>query len=286
MSESPTERRAWRTDEAWNRLSERIAAEAVHPRRPWRAIRWRWAAAALAAAVVALTVLPRLGRSRTAVDERTVRTAAGERLVVRLSDSSVITLGPATTLRVRTSGERRGVALDGEAQFNVVHDARRAFVVTAGTARATDLGTRFVVRAYPGDSTVQVAVTDGVVSLSSDRAAITLHSGDVGFVGRDGSVRGIPSQLAAAYTAWVEGRLSFDNAPLSSVAAELERWFDVDVRITDSTLARRRITATYRDARLGDVLGALATTLHAEYTRTGRSVVISPSAAGAGEPAR
>jgi transmembrane sensor len=287
MTDEPIERRAWRTDDEWKRLSERIAAEPLSRRQPARAIPWRWVtAAALAAGMAATAAVPLMRRSSGAVDERTMRTAAGERLVVRLSDSTVVTLGPATVLHVRTNATRRNVALEGEAQFNVVHDSRRPFVVSAGAARATDVGTRFVVRAYSGDTAVQIAVIDGIVSLSSAArtatAAIMLRAGEVGVVARDSSVRRAPAQIAASYAAWVDGRLSFDDTPLSAVGAELGRWFDVDIRITDSTLARRHVTATYNDARLADVLAALTTTLHAGYARTGRSIVIAPAAVRSG----
>ncbi len=55
--------------------------------------------------------------------------------------------------------------LEGEGYFEVTHDARRPFRVHAGDALTEDLGTRFVVRAYPELAAVDVAVAEGVVSL-------------------------------------------------------------------------------------------------------------------------
>jgi ferric-dicitrate binding protein FerR (iron transport regulator) len=44
------------------------------------------------------------------------------------------------------------VSVEGEAYFDVVHDARRPFVVRAGPLVAQDLGPKFTVRFYPDDA--------------------------------------------------------------------------------------------------------------------------------------
>ena len=159
----------------------------------------------------------------------------------------------------------------------MVHDSRRPFVVSARYARATDVGTDFGVRAYATDSSVQVAVTAGIVALSGGTASnpqLTLRAGDVGTVRGDSAPRAMHSGGAASYSAWIDGRLSFDNAPLSAVAAELSRWFDVDIRIDDPAIAQRRVTALYSDARLAGVLGALSAAMNLRYIQTGRAVTL------------
>lgn len=278
--ELPGERRAWRTEDEWSRLRDRIAAEPLAPRSVVR-MPWRWtAAAAVVAVAVGLTVALR-HRAAPAAVEHVFHTALGERLIVQLGDSSTVTLGPATTLRVASSPARRDVKLDGLGAFNIVHDAARPFVVLAGGARTRDVGTRFTVRAYAADSDVRVAVTEGVVALTSDAKAgppLVLRAGDVAAVGRTGVAHVESSANATADAAWVNGGLSFDDVPLAQVAAELERWFDVDIQIRDTTFARRHVTAVYRDAHLADVLNALAATLHFDYDRSGRTIVIHDAA--------
>ena len=40
------------------------------------------------------------------------------------------------------------------------------------------------------------------------------------------------------WTAWVDGRLVFNDESLRDVAAELSRWFDVDIRVVGGPLAK------------------------------------------------
>lgn len=251
------------------------------PPRTRRFAAWVWTAAA--AAIVLGVVLPS-GLRRTpsrAAETRVISTPAGERRVVHLSDSSVITLGPSTTLRFTLTDKHRDVQLEGLAEFRVVHDSTRPFVVQARDAIATDIGTEFVVRAYATDSVVRVAVTSGEVSLTGRNAgapAITLKAGDVGLVASHDVQRATKAN-AVLDVAWVDGGLSFDNEPLSHVAAELARWFDADIRIADSALANHRVSAVYNNATLAGVLDALATTAKLDYSRSGRTITLRPRAA-------
>ena len=274
------DRRPWRTDEEWKRLSARIAQfDATRPRPPWYRRSGVAAAAVLAIAVGYGAYRSQFGRPEAPPEPmRVVSTAVGQVLTVRLSDGSRVDIGPATTIRYRTSAGTRLVELSGLARFTVAHDPTRTFVVSAGNARATDIGTTFTVRAYKSDSVVAVAVTEGIVSLSGDatRAALTLNAGNAARVGHDGVVRADAAPEAGADASWVDGSLQFRNASLQEVAVELSRWFDVDVRIADPTLGQRRINALYTTPTLVGVLDALTVTVNARYEQHGRSVVLFP----------
>src|SRR5262249_39713408 len=95
-------------------------------------------------------------------------TTRGHTLRARLPDSSQVVLAPESRLAYTASlrGDRQ-LSLVGQAYFEVVHDPHRAFVVHAGNALTTDLGTHFAVRAYPSESQVTVAVADGSVQISN-----------------------------------------------------------------------------------------------------------------------
>lgn len=270
-------RRQWRTDTEWKRLAARIVEfEAGRRRPPWYR-RTGIAAAVLVIAVSYGAFRTQYSRSVASSEPtRVVRTAAGQRLTIRLADGSRVDLGPATTIRYHDSVGSRQVELAGLANFTVVHDPKRAFVVRAGNARARDIGTTFTVRAYDTDSVVAVAVTEGIVSVSGDstRAALTLHAGSAARVGRDGAVRADAASDAGAEASWVDGSLQFRNATLQEVALELNRWFDVDVRIADRTLGQHRVNAMYTTPTLVGVLDALAVTVNARYEQHGRSVVL------------
>ncbi|MEG1029854.1 MAG: FecR domain-containing protein, partial [Brevundimonas sp.] len=82
------------------------------------------------------------------LQSRTVfSTGVGEERLVQLADGSSVRLDTASRVRVRFDGDRRFIELqEGQAFFTVAHDASRPFVVAAGDARVTALGTVFDVR--------------------------------------------------------------------------------------------------------------------------------------------
>jgi transmembrane sensor len=258
---------------------------ALPPRRTSAAPRWAWGSLIAATVLVAVTTGVFAARhaevSRPSVGGElagSASTAAGKRTVVRLPDSSVVTLGPASTIRYVLGPARREIALDGMAEFSVTHDSLRRFTVRAGDAVVTDVGTEFVVRGYRSDSSVRVAVASGIVSLAnaaSPERAIVLRARDVGGIAsaEGGRPTIVSTGDVSLYTAWVDGRLTFDDESLERVAAELGRWFGVNVRVDSRALARRRVSGSYAGPNLDHVLDALAASLGATYTRSNGEIV-------------
>jgi transmembrane sensor len=256
-----------RTGAAWTRLAARLDEGRVPTRaRPslgrfLSAHRGPRSAALLAAgallAVLAGSVLLDRAAARRAepnagtVAMRVISTAVGQRADIRLSDGSRVALGVASRLRLPADfGERsRDLYLDGSAYFEVVHDSTRPFRVHTATAVMQDVGTRFVVTAYPGSASTQVVVADGAVTLRSPRDSsahiVQLGAGNLARITRDGSPVVVRAVDPAQYMAWMDGRLIFHDTPLSDVVAELHRWYDEDVRIGDSTMARLPLSASF-----------------------------------------
>lgn len=215
-----------------------------------------------------------------------VRTGPGETRELKLGDGSIIKLGPMTTLRHASNGREVDVQMRGLAGFEVRHDLNRIFRVRAGSAEVTDLGTTFLVRAYPSDSAAMVIVTSGKVALSSrtdsTRAQenvlpVELNPGEGGVVLADGVVI-TGSNLGtdiSQHLARLSGRLSFENAGMTSVATDLANWFGVKVTIADSALANRRITAMFNKPSLSEVLDAVAETTGSRYSRNGGVITFS-----------
>lgn len=214
----------------------------------------------------------------------TVETSVGERDSLMLPDGTAIQLGPDTRLTVAAGygRARREVRLEGRAFFDVKHDAAHPFTVLAGPALVQDLGTSFVVDQIEPEH-VRVVVTSGIVSLRDvalPDSAVELREGDVGEVQPP---RRIVKQRGAARSedvAWREGRLVFREAPLSVVRAELRRWYGVELRVADPTLANRHISAEFAGEPVDQVLSAIALSLGAEIERRGDTAVVRAARRG------
>jgi ferric-dicitrate binding protein FerR (iron transport regulator) len=298
----------WDVDRAWSRMAAKLAephpaaTEDVVPldaarRHRIASARPRWsarlfplaAAAVLVAGVVFVwrrfTPEPVPAAATLTATSGEVATAVGERRTLDLPDGSHVVLGAASTLRIDTAYGRgsRQVSLEGQALFRVTHDSTRPFVVHAAGTLAEDLGTEFDVRAYPGDSIVRVAVIEGAVAVrraqTTDSAAL-LRPRDVARIDATGGAAPVilHDQDVERLVAWTAGELNFRDATLTEVARELERWFDVDVRVTSEAIAGRRYTVNgLRTESLDDLLGVIDLSLpDVVIERQGRVVTFSP----------
>src|SRR5207247_1891264 len=110
----------------------------------------------------------------------------------------------------------------GEALFEVAHDADHPFTVHLGDARLVDLGTRFdVVRSASG---TEIAVAEGAVRYDVADRQVALAPGDMLRVSADGRVATKGRVPVGQVGTWREGRFVYSGAPLSRVAADLSRY--------------------------------------------------------------
>ena len=63
--------------------------------------------------------------------------------------------------------------------------------------------------------------------------------------------------------------LVFNGTPLSDAALVLERWYDVEIRLPDTALAARRLTASFQHEPIDLVLKRIALTLGVRVVRAG-----------------
>jgi transmembrane sensor len=312
LAESVEElRAAWSSAEAaepqWDKAGvwNRIAAEtrsvrppahvprfAVRPRRQWASL------------PIAATLTLMIGggaavlwqRSPASVAEtvtmREVVTSRGQQAVLDLPDGSRVTLAADSKLRIPSNfdvqgrnARRRELELVGRAYFEVTHDATRPFIVHTATATTEDVGTAFVISAYPETRATQVVVAEGSVALHDPankgrdpaRAPLmVLTRGDAATMNASGTATLTRNADVERYTSWMEGVLPIDGARLRDAIPELERWFDVDIRLADPGLGERRLTAQLRSEPVAPAVERLALILGVQVHVNGRIVTFAP----------
>lgn len=291
---SGAERRDWDVRSAWQRLRRRMGSPPLHLLSPLSPrVQFPWSRKLTAAAVLILVAAASLlvyGRWRAAATElRAFATRRSQTAVLELPDGSRLMLGPASRLRLPANGgafragSARDAYLEGEAYLEVKHDAARPFRVHTAAGVVEDIGTEFLVSAYPDAPGMRVVVATGMVALyrppsagAARRPLLTLAHGDVAQVVADGVATVTHDVDVTSYIAWTRGDLGFDGTRLGDVVPALERWYDVNIRLTDSSLAERRLTATFRRESLSQVLELLALSLNVRVQRHGRTVVLTP----------
>ena len=207
---------------------------------------WTWMlrlAATIAFACIGLTLSGDLTRS---AGPQNFSTPIGAREVVALADGSKLTLNTATQLRAVIDERERSVWLDdGEAYFDIVHDAARPFVVNVGNRRVVVLGTRFMLRRDA--DRLHIDVLDGRVQLQFTGAPTTVLARDESAlsVGRNVLVTRRTAAQSAAATGWLDGRLVFDQLTLTEAAAQFNRYNQRKLVIADPLAGSIRIGGSF-----------------------------------------
>lgn len=206
--------------------------------------RWWLGAGGMAiAAGLAVAVMPGIVAQQATAE--TYATGKGERKRVTLADGSIVDLNAETKLSVTYGRNERKLELaEGEAIFDVTHDARRPFTVAAANRVVRVLGTQFDVRHRQGD--LMVAVARGKVEVrpmtaAASGRAFTLTPGqklNIASSGRE-ELGAVDPQEAFS---WRAGRLIYRGEPLANVVADLNRQYVEQIEISDPELGKMPIT--------------------------------------------
>jgi transmembrane sensor len=230
---------------------------------PVRKSRQSWVRYAVAASVVAVALGLGLfsGLNHPAPYTAEYSTALGERRHVALPDGSVIDLNSRSRIQVNFEKDRRGIELiEGEAMFSVEHDTSRPFVIDAGNGQVTVTGTRFDVRRDLSET--RVAVEQGTVKVQGQGAEFVSLSAGLGTrIDAQGTVAAAYAVNPAELTAWRSGKLVFNNASLSEVAAEVSRYREKPLTVGSDKVGNLRLTSVFKSDNTDALLKALPSIL-------------------------
>jgi transmembrane sensor len=185
-----------------------------------------------------------------------VATEIAEIRDISLPDGSRVTLGARSRIEPRFTDELRIVRLsEGEAFFDVSHDATRPFYVEVGDKVVRVVGTQFDVRQRPGF--VKVSVVSGVVEVLQEADPVraekhrsevskdVLRAGDE-VTARIGSVKrefGLVEPEAAA--AWRRGWLVYEDASLGEIVSDTNRYSNQQIILGSPGMENLRVTAAF-----------------------------------------
>ncbi|MFA4952349.1 MULTISPECIES: FecR domain-containing protein [Brevundimonas] len=200
----------------------------------------------LGVAAVAVAAILAFGSWTWLQNRGVYETAVGEQRVVQLADGSSVRLDTASRIRVRFSKAARRLELEGgQALFNVAHDRARPFIVEAGAASVTAVGTVFEVRRDGEGATVTlvsgaVDVADGGAARHKNR----MSAGQQARVTAAGAVTG-PVDVETE-TSWTEGRIVFRETPLRVAVAEVNRYLTAGIELDARSLDGVRVNGVFK----------------------------------------
>jgi transmembrane sensor len=162
----------------------------------------------------------------------TIETPIGGQYQITLSDGTKVWLNAATTLRYPANFDglkERRVLLNGEAYFEVSHNSKSAFIVSANNEEIKVLGTHFNVMNYKEDGYTKTTLLQGSVKLSLGSATGILKSGEQGYLPFKETKFHIAQVNVTEVVAWKDGLFIFNNTDLYTLMRQISRWYNVDV---------------------------------------------------------
>lgn len=198
-----------------------------------------------------------------------------EKYQLILADGSVSFLNINTAIEVRYSDSQREIELlKGEAYFQVAKDPARPFTVSAGSTSATAIGTAFVVRRSSKQETL-VVVTEGRVEVAQAEVPKTVLLGaNQSVVSKADQAFQVSSVAAKHLVAWHQGALIFEDAPLSQVLAEIDRYTPYDIQADFSGWREKRLSGTLFIDNLDQEISALVNSFHLQVVSNSNGVLV------------
>lgn len=208
--------------------------------------------------------------------------AAGKMLQFTLPDSTKIWLNGGSRLWYSSkysTSKLRKVKLDGEAYFDVTHDQAHPFVVQSTQLLTTVYGTSFTVSAYANEGSSSVSVNSGKVGVNSTDTLT--KSSPIFLLAEDKLVYNHQKKSFSKSTihkqdvdAWINGDLIFEQTPLTTVFATLERRFGIQIKTAPSAYEGCKLTARFQNKSLDAILKTLKTAMNIHSKQTDQIIYL------------
>ena len=215
-----------------------------------------------------------------------------EEMVLKLSDGSVVTLQPGSSLSYYKPFVNiyRSISLNGEATFTVAKDKLHPFIVTAQGFTTTALGTKFIVNTKLPDQ-ILIKLLEGKVVIKSDQGSGMSMKDVYLSAGRQLSIDTRLKQSAiSSFIKVREGQLPktyaqpkvallFKEDTLTNVFNQLSAQYKIKITydgITPEEMRRLFFTGTFDPSEtLDGILPAICNMNDLEFKRTADTVIIS-----------
>ena len=234
---------------------------------------------------------------------------AGGEVVVPYGSKSQMTLPDGSKVWVNAGSKisypsdfgvaSRNVYLSGEAYFDVVKMEEIPFYVNTDVLKIKVYGTAFNVKAYTDDNCVETTLDRGAISIirndapdreitvepkqkitilrNTQKPSVSLTSANAANTSSK-PLENLNVQIlknTEVITAWKDNRLVFNQEPLWSLAKQLERRYNVQIKFNNEKIKSLRYTAAIKEMPIDQVLEAISLSSPISYRIKGTEVTLS-----------
>lgn len=270
-------------DKAWDKLSSRLDTEQLIPESPVQRPRFStrrvlsYAAALVGVAAIASAILWGI-KSTPAEQMVSVLNANSDNTVVQtLADGSIIYINNNTTFSYpkHFASDERKVALNGEAFFDIAHNPEKPFIIETDDAYVEVLGTAFNIKSYVKNGFELVVERGKVrVTLKSDpNTPQTVVAGEKMSISGDHLHKS--QWVNDGSLAWRIGKMQFKDETLQNIITVINRNYDANISIPDAEVADRRMTVTFNNNSVNDIVELICLSMKLNYEHHGNQTILS-----------
>ncbi len=205
----------------------------------------------------------------------TAATPRGSKSTLSLPDGTIVHLNTNSYLSYKPGfGQTtREVTLVGEGYFEVAHNAKVPFIVHTSEADIKVLGTEFNVRNYNNEDKMETSLLKGSIEMTlvKTKRTIRMEPSEKVIIERPvNTSKTAPSatkdiritNISVAdseivETSWLHNKMAFKDKPLSEIAVEFERRFEVTISFANNQVAGYHYTGVFDETNLEDILRIL-----------------------------
>lgn len=247
-------------DAAWQRFQQRITTAGRVP--SFKPVQQLPVLKIAATILVILSVTALLYFALFTTPQTILLTTSDNIATDTLPDQSIVTLNKNSSLDYSEqtgAGAIRKVKLKGEAFFAVAADKSRPFAIEVDSVLIRVVGTSFNVK-EAADYT-EIIVESGIVTVSKKNQTITLTKGEKIQVPHVGQMPGKAVVTDQLYSYYRSRQFVCDNTPLWKLAEVLSEAYDTPIIIDRGAIRDLRISTTFNDEPLDNVLKIVSETL-------------------------
>lgn len=201
------------------------------------------------------------------------QTGTGEQRGIAMADGVLVQMNTQTRINVKKAAtDETGLELlAGEAEIQTDFNVPARVTVLAGGGAISTTQAKFNVR-YTGKD-VCVTCLKGRVQIDQAARRVSINTGQQ-LTYQDGSI-GIPQAVnTTAITAWRQRMLVFNQASLSEVVDEVNRYRPGKLILRSESLGRNKVQASFSLDRLDDVIALIRDAYGADVTQLPGGIVL------------
>ena len=191
-----------------------------------------------------------------------------------LPDGSVVTLNKNSMVEYPEAfpDSIRAIKMEGEVFYEVAKNAAKPFIISTQTGIIKVVGTSFNVKSRKGST--EVIVETGLVEVSYNRQKVELTAGKQVKVNVGDSVLQAENTSERLYKYFRNRQFICDNTPLSELATILNEAYSVNIVIEKQSISNLRLTTTFSDESLENILAIIEQTFGIKAIQQGDSILI------------